>query len=269
MNTLNLADCLNAAIEAAHLGAARLEHWRKRFVVQEKSRANLVTEADKDSENTIRDFLLQRFPDHLFVGEEESFGKNVEQIRLPSDTPPAWIVDPLDGTINYAHDVPAYCVSIGLWYQGKPVVGVIYDPRLKELFTAATGQGAFLNGEPIHVSNTVELGKALLSTGFPSDWEKQKRNLRVWELVSQHSRSIRRTGSTALNLAYLACGRYDGYWAYDNWPWDVTAGAVLVQEAGGIVQTSEGKLFDPFRMDMCATNGPIQEELLKLVNVLS
>jgi myo-inositol-1(or 4)-monophosphatase len=268
MNTLNLTHCLEAAIEAAHLGAARLEHWRKRFVIQEKSRANLVTEADKDSENTIRDYLLKTFPGHIFVGEEESFGKNVEQIRLPNDAPPAWIVDPLDGTVNYAHDVPAYCVSIGLWYQGESHVGVIYDPRMKELFTAAKGQGAYLNGERVYVSKTTKLSQALLSTGFPSDWEKQKRNLRIWEVVSEHSRSIRRSGSTALNMAYMTCGRYDGYWAYDHWPWDITAGAVLIQEAGGIVETSDGKPFDPFRMDMCATNGPIQQELLKLVNIL-
>lgn len=266
MNILNLPDCLNAAIEAAHLGAERLEHWRNRFQVHEKSRANLVTEADKDSEQTIRGFLLKRFPGHLFLGEEESFGKTVEQIRLPADAPPAWIVDPLDGTINYAHDVPAYCVSIGLWYQGQAQVGVIYDPRMKELFAGARGHGATLNGQPIHVSTTAALGQALLSTAFPSDWEKQQRNLRIWERVSEHARSIRRTGSTALNLAYLACGRYDGYWAYDNWPWDVTGGVLLVQEAGGVAQTSDGLLFDPFRMDLCATNGRIQPQLLKLVD---
>jgi len=173
-----------------------------------------------------------------------------------------WVVDPLDGTVNYVHDVPAYCVSIGLWADGRPLVGVILDPRQNELFTAAAGQGAFLNGQPIRVSQSPILRDSLISTGFPANWDAQLRNLDAWKKVAYHSRALRRTGSTALNLAYVAAGRFDGYWAYDNYPWDVLGGAALVLEAGGALQTVDGKAFDPFRADLCATNGLIQAELL-------
>ena len=259
-----LADYLAAAVEAAEIGAAILEDWRSRFHVTEKERNNLVTEADHASQKAVREHLLGKFPGHAFVGEEDHFGHAIESTR-PSGDAPAWIVDPLDGTMNYVHDVPAYCVSIGLWLHGEAVVGVILDPRMKETFTATKGGGAFLNGKPIRVSSTPKLADALLSTGFPSGYEMQRRNLDAWERVASRSQSIRRTGSTALNLAYVACGRFDGYWAYDNWSWDVAAGAALVLEAGGAVNTADGLPFDPFRMDCCVTNGRVQRELLDVL----
>ena len=260
-----LTEYLAAAVEAAKIGAAILEDWRSKFHVTEKERNNLVTEADHASQKAVREYLLGKFPDHAFVGEEDHFGKEIESTR-PTGDAPAWVVDPLDGTCNYVHDLPAYCVSIGLWLNAEPVVGVILDPRMKELFTAAKGHGAFLNGEPMKVSATADLGSSLLSTGFPSSYETQMRNMQVWKRVAKDAQSIRRTGSTALNLAYVACGRFEGYWAYDNWSWDVAAGAALVLEAGGSMNAADGSPFDPFRMDCCATNGLIHKQLLKVLN---
>lgn len=260
-----LKSFLAGAVEAARLGAAELERWRAKFSVKEKSRADLVTDADHASQRVVKEALLAAFPDHHFLGEEESVGKSPEQTRPAADSPPLWVVDPLDGTANYVHDVPAYCVSIGLWSGGKPVVGVIHDPRMKEVFTAALGQGAFLNGVPMKVSTVPKLWDGLISTGFPAGYDKQLRNLEAWGKVTKQAQALRRTGSTALNLAYVAAGRFDGYWAYDNFAWDVLAGAVLITEAGGALTTADGLPFDPFRPDLVATNGLFQSEL---VNVL-
>lgn len=262
---INLPDCLDAAVAAAKLGAAQLEEWRKKFRVTEKARADLVTDADHASQKAVKQYLLDRFPAHHFLGEEDHFGKPIEEMRPEPDSPPVWIVDPLDGTVNYVHDVPAYCVSIGLYVGGELVVGVILDPRMGELFTAAKGHGAHLNGEPIRVSDADQLGNSLLSTGFPADWDAQVRNLDAWQRISEHCRALRRTGSTAINLAYVAAGRFDGYWAYDNWSWDMAAGVVLIREAGGHVTTIDGHTFDPFRMDLTASNGKVHQALVDVL----
>jgi myo-inositol-1(or 4)-monophosphatase len=256
---------LDVAVRAAKSGAAELESWRTKFVVTEKFRADLVTDADHASQKVVKETLLGAFPDHLFLGEEEAVGKTHEEIRPAAVTRPIWVVDPLDGTSNYVHDVPAYCVSIGLWADSQPLVGVILDPRMNELFTAAHGLGAYLNGKPIRVSTVSTLRDSMLSTGFPANYQKQVRNLDAWAKLSAHAQSLRRTGSTALNLAYLAAGRFDGYWAYDNYPWDVMAGAVLVREAGGHTTTIDGLDYDPFRPDVLATNSLIQAELLEIL----
>jgi myo-inositol-1(or 4)-monophosphatase len=261
-----IASFLSAAIEAARRGAAELEGWRSKFSVREKFRADLVTDADHASQKVVKESLLSAFPSHLFLGEEESVGKEPEETRPRGDAPPIWVVDPLDGTSNYVHDVPAYCVSIGLWAAGKPIVGVILDPRMNELFTAADGLGAFLNAKPIRVSTVSQVRDGMISTGFPANYQKQLRNLEAWAKVTAHAQSLRRTGSTALNMAYIAAGRFDGYWAYDNYPWDVMAGAVLIAEAGGSLSTIDGLTYDPFRPDIIATNGRIQAELLSVLN---
>jgi myo-inositol-1(or 4)-monophosphatase len=261
-----LPDCLEAAVAAARRGAEILEGWRAKFSVREKARADLVTEADQASQDAIKALLAERFPQFPFLGEEDSSGKAIESLRPAADAPPTWIVDPLDGTANYVHDVPAYCVSIGLWAGGgEPVLGVILDPRLDELFTAAAGHGAHLNGKPLRVSTVPIVRDALLATGFPANYEKQKRNLGVWARVSEHAQAIRRTGSTALSLAYVAAGRFDAYWAYENWPWDVVAGFALIREAGGLVTCSDGSPLDPFRPDCLVSNGRLHAELLPLV----
>jgi len=258
MAHLQLANWLNAAKEAARRGAEQLEQWRARFKVREKGRADLVTEADHASQQAIQEYLHRRFPDHHFIGEEGDAAKSCSG----PDAPPTWIVDPLDGTTNYVHDCPAYCVSIGLYANGEPVVGVVYDPRQQEMFSAAKGLGAFLGDKRIQVSATDQLAHALLSTGFAPDLRSQEVSLDWWRYFSLRVQSLRRTGSTALNLAYVACGRYDGYWAFDNHPWDVTAGFVLVQEAGGKVTRANGDPMDCFAGDSIATNGALHAAMV-------
>jgi myo-inositol-1(or 4)-monophosphatase len=259
--TKSLRDWRTAAEEAARIGAAVLEDWRTRFSVREKAHADLVTEADHASQQAIRDYIGARFPDHAFLGEEDPEAKAG---RVSADTP-TWIVDPLDGTANYVHDVPAYCVSVGLLVAGTPAVGAVYDPRQAEMFSAASGQGATLNGKPLRVSAIDELRRALLATGFPPDPECQERNLKWWRVFTGKAQALRRTGSTALNLAYVAAGRFDGYWAFDNYAWDVAAGIVVVREAGGIVTCADGSAADTFRPDIVAANPHIHPAMVDVL----
>lgn len=263
---MNLTECLEVAVQAARRGAEILESWRARFSVKEKARADLVTEADQASQDAIKAILTSAFPEHAFLGEEDATGRPIESMRPAAGAPPTWIVDPLDGTANYVHDVPAYCVSIGLWAAGKPVLGVILDPRQNELFTATLGGGAKLNDNPIRVSSTPGVRDGLIATGFPANFAKQQKNLAIWARASEHVQALRRTGSTALSLAYVASGRFDGYWAFDNWPWDVVAGFALIQEAGGLVTCADGSPLDPFRPDSLVGNAKLHAELLALVN---
>ena len=199
---------LAVAVEAARRGAAELEAWRSKFRIREKARADLVTDADTASQKAVKEHLLAAYPQHHFLGEEEAYGCDIESLRFAADAPPTWVCDPLDGTGNYAHGVPAYCVNIALVVKSEPVVAVTLDPRLKRgtLHRTTVGGGAFLNGEPIRVSTIASLRDALLSTGFPSDYEKQLRNLAAWQRVSKEAQALRRTGSSALNLAYLRRG---------------------------------------------------------------
>ena len=260
MTDANLTEYLEAACEAARRGAIVLEEWRTKFQVREKGRFDLVTDADLASQRAIRSFLQQRFPDHDFIGEEEKAG---EKVPGPN-APPTWIVDPLDGTTNYVHDCPMYCVSIGLQVAGEMVVGVVLDPSRPELFSAAKGRGAFLNGKRMKVTSASKLEESLLSTGFPPDMRGQERTLAWWRFLSLRTHSLRRTGSTALNLAYVAAGRFDGYWAFDNHAWDVAGGLVLVREAGGFASNVDGSEYDPFTPDMLATNGPLHPAMLEV-----
>jgi len=259
MDTSTLIDCLDTAQQAARRAAAILEDWRRRFSVREKARCDLVTDADLASQQAIREILSRRFPDHGFVGEEDK----ASQARPSSDAPPTWIVDPLDGTTNYVHDCPLYCVSIGLQVAGAIVVGVVFDPSRQEMFRAALGQGAWLGEERLMTSRATHLGEALLATGFPPDMRGQERQLDWWRYFSLRTRSLRRTGSTALNLAYVAAGRFDGYWGFDNHAWDVAAGTILVREAGGMITKIDGGEYDPFAMDALASNGPLHPVLLE------
>ncbi len=255
-----LTDYLEAAREAARRGAAVLEDWRRRFQVREKGRFDLVTDADLGSQRAIRDFFAQRFPDHQFLGEEERAGS----ARLEADAPPTWIVDPLDGTTNYVHDCPLYCVSIGLQVAGELAVGVVLDPSRQEMFSAAQGLGAWLGERRLHTSATTRLEEALLATGFPPDLRGHEHTLDWWRRLALRAQSLRRTGSTALNLAYVAAGRFDGSWGFDNHPWDVAGGVVLIREAGGQVTNVDGSTYDPFRPDALATNGPLHPVLLEV-----
>ena len=248
-----LNEYLDAATEAARRAAVVLEQWRPRFSVREKGRFDLVTEADVASQQTIHDYLHGRFPGHGFLGEEDKSA----QARPGKDAPPTWIVDPIDGTTNYVHGFPFYCISIGLQVAGELVAGVIFEPSRNELFRAAAGQGAWLGSERLQVSRVDRLEEALISTGFPPNTNEQERLFTTWRHLSQKTQSLRRTGSTAINLAYIAAGRFDGYWAFDNHVWDIAAGIVLVREAGGSLTNADGTPLDPFRPDCVASNGRI------------
>lgn len=254
----DLAIYLDAAKEAAQRGAAVLEQWRRRFAVREKGRADLVTEADLESQRAVVAFLSQRFPDHAFLGEED----DCQLSRPGTDAPPTWIIDPLDGTTNYVHDFPFYCVSIGLQLAGQLVVGVVFDPLRRELYAAARGRGAWLNGRRLTVSRISRLDEALLATGFPPDLCGHEQTLDWWRALSFQAQSLRRTGSTALNLAYVAAGRFDGYWAFDNHVWDIAGGVVLVEEAGGTVTQVNGSPLDPYLPDTLASNGSLHPALV-------
>jgi myo-inositol-1(or 4)-monophosphatase len=253
-----LTDYLDAACQAARRGAAVLLEWRSRFRVREKGRFDLVTEADLASQQAIRTFLAQRYPGHGFLGEEDK----ASQHRPGPDAPPTWIVDPLDGTTNYVHDFPLYCVSIGLQVGGEIVVGVVHEPLRDEMFSAARGHGAWLNDRRLATTRADRLEEALLTTGFPSDLRGREGTLDWWRHFSYKAQSLRRTGSTALNLAYLAAGRCDAYYAFDNHVWDVAGGLVVVREAGGVVTNVDGSPFDPYTPDALASNGPLHPLLL-------
>jgi myo-inositol-1(or 4)-monophosphatase len=257
--TSELQDGLAAAKEAAQRAAEVLEKWRRRFRVREKGRHDLVTDADLESQQVVRECLLGRFPAHGFLGEEGDAAKH----RPGPDAPPTWVVDPLDGTTNYVHDCPMYCVSVGLLVAGEPVVGVIHDPSRQEVFSAAQGLGAWVNDEPMRVSEATALEHSLLATGFPTDLRGHEYTLDWWRYFLLRARSLRRTGSTALNLAYVAAGRFDGFWAFDNKPWDVVAGAALIREAGGVITNVDGTPFDPFTPDALAAGARLHPVMLE------
>ena len=161
------------------------------------------------------------------------------------------------------HDYPVYCVSIGLQVAGQLVVGVVFDPSRQEMFSAASGRGAWLGSQRLQTSRATRVEEALLATGFPPDLRGQERTLEWWRFFSLRARSLRRTGSTALNLAYVAAGRFDGYWAFDNHVWDVAGGAVLVREAGGLLSNVDGSPYDPYTPDALVSNGPLHPALLQ------
>ncbi|NBO90952.1 MAG: inositol monophosphatase [Planctomycetia bacterium] len=255
---MRLEEYRNAAQEAARRGAAVLAGWRGKFKVREKGYADLVSEADLEAQQAIREYLQGRFGDHAFLGEEGDGAKT----RPGPNAPPTWIVDPLDGTTNYVHDLPLYSVSIGLQVDGELVVGVVLDPARGEMFHAAKGYGAAVNDEPLRTSVTPRLEAALLLTGFPPDLRRDERSLDWWRYFSFRAQSMRRLGSTAINLAWLAAGRADGFYAFDNHVWDVAGGIVILREAGGIATRTDGSAYDPYVSDIAASNGPLHPVLL-------
>ncbi len=260
----SLENYLKAANEAALKAAVVLDYWREKFEVREKGRFDLVTEADVSSQKTIFEYLSSQFPTHEFLGEEEDAGAH----RPGPQSPPTWIVDPIDGTTNYVHNCPFYCISIGLQVAGELVVGVVYDPTRKEMFSAAKGYGAWLGEQRLHCSRVESLGQGLIATGFPPAVEPGDPTIELFRHFSWKCQALRRIGSTALNLAYVAAGRFDGYYAFDNFPWDVAGGVVLVQEAGGMLSNTDGSEYDPYTNDAIASNGgPIHDQILEEIKV--
>jgi myo-inositol-1(or 4)-monophosphatase len=223
-----------------------------------KGEINLVTEVDKISEEMITSRITTLFPDHDILSEEFT------RIERGSDF--RWIIDPLDGTTNYAHGYPIFCVSIALERLDTMIVGIIYDPMLDEMFVAAKGKGAFLNGKEIHVSNTRGIIKSLLATGFPYDIRQDKHNnLNYFNEMILNAQAIRRAGSAALDLAYVAAGRFDGFWELKLNPWDIAAGWLLVEEAGGIVTDMGGNNYFLESPSILASNGRIHQEMIDVL----
>ncbi|MBE9051063.1 inositol monophosphatase [Nostocales cyanobacterium LEGE 11386] len=254
----NLQIFLDIATEAALAAGAVLQDYLGKLedAITEKSRpGDLVTVADKASEEVILEVLRRHFPQHSILAEESGKLGNQDNEYL-------WAIDPLDGTTNYAHQYPAFAVSIGLLIDGVPQVGVIYDPVHNELFRAATGLGATRNRRSIKVSETSELSKSLLVTGFAYDRrETSDNNYAEFCHLTHLTQGVRRSGSAALDLAYVACGRVDGYWERGISPWDVVAGVILVQEAGGKVTAYDGTAFKIASGRILATNGKIHDNL--------
>ncbi len=232
-----------------------LMNYFGRVTIEYKGDVDLVTEADRASEKLIVKRLQDKWPEHGIVGEEGT--------RTEAEAEYRWYVDPLDGTTNFAHGYPVFCVSIALVRaDGELQVGVLYDPTRDEMFSAERGSGATLNARPIHVSSTGNLAESILGTGFPSHKRHKNPNIHFYHQLTLRSHGVRRAGSAALDLANVACGRYDGFWEFNLNPWDTAAGVLLVQEAGGKVTRFDGT---PFRLDsreVLASNGIIHQELL-------
>ena len=240
---------------AREAGALLMGYFADHVTIEYKGDVDLVTEADRASEKLIVERLRVRWPEHGVVGEEGARSDPGADYR--------WYVDPLDGTTNFAHGYPVFCISIGLVRKDEQIeAGVLYDPTRDEMFSAERGLGATLNGKPIHVSKTTKLAESILGTGFPSHKRHKNPNIHFYHQITLRSHGVRRPGSAALDLANVACGRYDGFWEFNLNPWDTAAGALLVQEAGGRVTRFDGA---PFRLDsreVLATNGVIHQELI-------
>jgi len=252
---------LETALKAAKKGSeALLKYWGKLSNIREKTFAwDLVTEADKESETLILKTIKKEFPDHTILAEESGYAVRTKDQK---ETSFLWLVDPLDGTTNYTHQYPMVCISIGLLIDNIPFIGVIYNPIFKELYIAVKGRGATLNGEPIQVSKTLKINRSLLGTGFAYDRRTTPdNNYSEFCRLTNISQGVRRGGSAALDLAYVSTGRLDGYWERGLQPWDLAAGVLLVEEAGGRVSSYNNQPFDLFSGRILATNGVIHQEL--------
>ena len=243
--------------EAGRIG---LERWGKPLQITRKGEVDLVTDVDLELQEVIRGGIARRFPEHIVLSEEG------EQQQGAQEAEYLWLVDPLDGTTNYVHGHPCFCVSVALAHRGEVVLGCVYDPLRNELFYAAKGERATLNGAQITVSRTGNLISALLSTGFPYQRATlSDSNVTYLGKLINKIQGVRRSGSLALDLAYVAAGRLDGHWEFHVKPWDTAAGGLIVQEAGGRISGVAEGGWSPFLNDVLATNGEIHEELLAVL----
>jgi myo-inositol-1(or 4)-monophosphatase len=248
------------ALEAARIaGGILVEYARNGFRVEYKDTVNLVTDADRRSEQAIVNVIRKAWPDHQVLAEEEGMQGAAADYR--------WVIDPLDGTTNFAHGFPAYCVSIGLEYRGRCILGVVLDPTRQELFLAETGRGAYLNGTRLRVSSTATLNAALLVTGFAYDIrETRENNLNHFSHFAVRAQGLRRMGAAALDLSYVAAGRFDGFWELKLHPWDTAAGLVILQEAGGRLTDFKGTPYSIYEPSIVASNGLIHDEMLAVLS---
>ncbi|MGB7068323.1 MAG: inositol monophosphatase family protein [Pyrinomonadaceae bacterium] len=251
---------LNFAIETAREAGQILIEKFGRITVMKKGDINLVTEADLASEALIIERIRSYYPKHSILAEESG-----EAVVSGGDTAWKWIIDPLDGTTNYAHGYPCFCVTIALEHKGAIVIGVTYDPTRDELFAAEKGRGSSLNNKPIRVSSTNNIGDSLIVTGFPYDFKQREHFARHLTNFLLNSRGIRRDGSAAIDMAYVACGRFDGFWEEGLNPWDVAAGKLLIEEAGGYVTRYDGSLLNIYELPIVASNGLIHDSMLQIL----
>lgn len=255
---------LLAAIRACRRGReVLLHHFGHLEKIEKKFKAGLVSEADKESERVMTEYLLKAYPESEMLGEESNAaGMKVREGRGGSGG--RWILDPLDGTTNYIHRFPIFCISLGLEVDGDLKVAVIDMPMLNETYTATKGGGAFVNGKPIHVSETKTIEDSLLATGFfAEDKPALEEQLKIFTNIVAEARGVRRAGAAAYDLTQVARGVFDGYWEKNLSPWDVAAGQLLVEEAGGVVTTYEGKRHDPYARSLIASNKNLAPEFVK------
>ncbi len=254
-----MGDCIDFVVDIAReAGSFLKERLNKKHVINYKGDINIVTEEDRISEEMIKSRIRERYPDHDILAEE-SVG-----IARPSRC--RWIVDPLDGTTNYAHSYPVFCVSIAFEKDNEILSGAIYNPMLDEMFVAEKGRGAFLNGRKIRVSNTMKLSESLLATGFPYDIRSDKNNnINYFCGMAKSAQAIRRAGSAALDMAYVAAGRFDGFWELKLMPWDTAAGWLMISEAGGFVTDLFGTPFHLEAPHILATNGKIHDHMINVL----
>ncbi|MBD3330970.1 inositol monophosphatase [Candidatus Peregrinibacteria bacterium] len=267
----------DTAIAIAKKAGRRILKLQSRTLdIDLKGKSDLVTNADKESENLIIKEIKNAYPDHGILAEEASVGKSIKEQRNFGNNEYIWIIDPIDGTTNYAHNQSQYCVSIAVfrtesksrsknykYITGEMVAGVIYAPKLKELFYAEKNNGAYLNHKRIHVSDIKRLSNSLLVTGFPPTHKEI--NLPYFATMINKCQAVRRFGSAALDLAYIAAGRFDGFWEFGLKPWDIAAGALIVKEAGGKISDTNGNLLDLFGRDILATNGFVHNQMKKVL----
>jgi len=257
INPIFLATAVQAVIKAGAMQLAGIDHLH----VEKKGAIDLVTQIDKDVERMFRALIAGRFPDHVVLAEEfEISGDRQNEAEY------CWVFDPVDGTTNYAHGLPIFCCACSLERNRQPIVAAIYDPSRKELFTAERGGGAWLNGAPMRVSSAETLIDSLLCTGFPySVQEEGDYLLGLFGDFLRRARAVRRLGSAAIDLAYVAAGRFDGFWEVKLNPWDVSAGALLIEEAGGAVSNLAGGPFDSRQGEVVASNGRIQAQMVDII----
>jgi myo-inositol-1(or 4)-monophosphatase len=239
---------------AREAGALLMQYFEQQVKIEYKGEADLVTIADRKSEALIRERIRAQWPHHDVLGEEEGLRDTGSAYR--------WYVDPLDGTTNFAHGFPVFCVSMALEHSGKMIAGLCFDPSRNEMFTAERERGAHLNNRPIRVSRVSRLAESLLATGFPSHKRHKNPNIFFYHQITLRSHGVRRAGSAALDLCCVACGRFDGFWEFNLNPWDTAAGVLIVEEAGGKVSDFQGGAFQLNSRETLASNGLIHDALV-------